>query len=164
MGTAISERFQVAAGRGRPLEDGSDFSSVGDTKPSKQALADGEEKLHPSENGRTAEESGPACPCHDRSLLAAECALVCQIIAGHKELFMDLIRPYERTVYAMVFSLLANKEDAEDVAQEAFVKALAGLGQFRGESSFGTWLIQIAINGACRMRSSPFFRLARLSR
>jgi RNA polymerase sigma-70 factor, ECF subfamily len=63
---------------------------------------------------------------------------------------MDLIRPYERTVYAMVFSLLANKEDAEDVAQEAFVKALAGLNRFRGESAFGTWLIEIAINEARR--------------
>jgi RNA polymerase sigma-70 factor, ECF subfamily len=158
MGTAIGKGFQVATGRGRPLEDGSDFSSVGDTKPRKQGLSDGEEKLHLSENERTAEESGPACPCHERALLAAECALVGQIIAGHKELFMDLIRPYERTVYCMAFSLLANKEDAEDVAQEAFVKALAGLGQFRGESSFGTWLIQIAINEA-RMRNRKLWRI-----
>jgi RNA polymerase sigma-70 factor (ECF subfamily) len=45
----------------------------------------------------------------------------------------------------LAFSLLARKEDAEDVAQEAFLKALAGLKQFRGESTFGTWLIQIAI-------------------
>jgi len=79
-------------------------------------------------------------------------ALIGQILSGHRELFMDLIRPHQRTVYATVFSLLAHKEDAEDVAQDTFVKALARLHQFRQESSFGTWLVQIAINEA-RMRN-----------
>jgi len=51
--------------------------------------------------------------------------LIDQIHSGHKELFMDLIRPHQRTVYATVFALLANKEDAEDVAQDASLKALA---------------------------------------
>jgi hypothetical protein len=50
--------------------------------------------------------------------------------------------PHERTVHATVFSLLSNKEDAEDVAQDAFVKALGSLNRFRGESAFGTWLIK----------------------
>jgi RNA polymerase sigma-70 factor, ECF subfamily len=71
---------------------------------------------------------------------------------------MDLIRPYERTVYATVFSLLANKEDAEDVAPDAFVKALACLNQFRKEAAFGTWLIQISINEA-RMRNRKQWRV-----
>src|SRR5690348_18301338 len=82
------------------------------------------------------------------SAQAAEGALIDRILSGHKELFMDLIRPHQRTVYATVFSLLANKEDAEDVAQDALLKALARLNQFRKESTFGTWLIQIAINEA----------------
>jgi len=61
-----------------------------------------------------------------------------------------------------VFSLLANKEDAEDVAQDALLKALARLNQFRKESTFGTWLIQIAINEA-RMRNRKQWRIPMLS-
>jgi RNA polymerase sigma-70 factor (ECF subfamily) len=91
-----------------------------------------------------------------------EGALIDRILSGHKELFMDLIRPHQRTVYASAFSLLANKEDAEDVAQDALLKALARLNQFRKESSFGTWLIQIAINEA-RMRNRKQWRIPILS-
>jgi len=152
MGTAIREGFRVSARRARPLEDDSGFSSFGDTEQGGQAVSDAADTLRRSADGWTFENSAAASPCHESSTRTAEWALIGQIIAGHKELFMDLIRPYERTVYAMVFSLLANKEDAEDVAQEAFVKALAGLNRFRGEATFGTWLIQIAINEA-RMRN-----------
>ena len=51
--------------------------------------------------------------------------MIDRILSGQQELFMDLVRPHQRTVYATVFSLLANKEDAEDVAQDTLVKALA---------------------------------------
>jgi len=93
---------------------------------------------------------------------AAEEDLIHRILSGHRELFMDLIRPHQRTVYATVFSLLAHKEDAEDVAQDTFVKTLARLHQFRKESSFGTWLIQIAINEA-RMRNRKQWRVPMIS-
>jgi RNA polymerase sigma-70 factor, ECF subfamily len=89
-------------------------------------------------------------------------ALIDRILSGHKELFMDLVRPHQRTVYATVFALLANKQDAEDVAQDALLKALAHLNQFRKESSFGTWLIQIAINEA-RRRNRKQCRIPMLS-
>jgi RNA polymerase sigma-70 factor (ECF subfamily) len=82
---------------------------------------------------------------------AAEQVLISRILAGEKELFLELIRPYQRTVYATVISMLGSIEDAEDVTQDALLKALARLHQFRRESGFGTWLIQIAINEA-RMR------------
>jgi RNA polymerase sigma-70 factor (ECF subfamily) len=75
---------------------------------------------------------------------------------------MDLIRPHQRTVYATVFSLLTNKADAEDVAQDTLVKGLARLHQFRKESAFGTWLIQIAINEA-RMRNRRQWRVPMMS-
>jgi len=93
---------------------------------------------------------------------AAEEDLIHRILTGHREVFMDLIRPHQRTVYATVFSLLAHKEDAEDVAQDTFVKALARLHQFRKESSFGTWLIQIAMNEA-RMRNRKQWRVPMIS-
>jgi RNA polymerase sigma-70 factor (ECF subfamily) len=101
----------------------------------------------------------------DRNTISSQAAeedLIHRILSGHKEMFMDLIRPHQRTVYATVFSLLAHKEDAEDVAQDTFVKALARLHQFRKESSFGTWLIQIAINEA-RMRNRKQWRVPMMS-
>src|SRR5260370_2314439 len=77
--------------------------------------------------------------------------LINRILEGEKDLFLELIRPYQRTVYATLISMLGSKEDAEDVSQDVLLKALGRLQQFRRESAFGTWLIQIAINEA-RMR------------
>ena len=82
---------------------------------------------------------------------ANEEVLISRILKGEKDLFLELIRPYQRTVYATLISMLGSKEDAEDVTQDVLLKALARLHQFRRESAFGTWLIQIAINEA-RMR------------
>jgi RNA polymerase sigma-70 factor (ECF subfamily) len=78
-------------------------------------------------------------------------ALIRKILEGEKDLFLELIRPHQRTVFATLISMLGSKEDAEDVTQDVLLKALARLHQFRRESAFGTWLIQIAINEA-RMR------------
>ena len=77
--------------------------------------------------------------------------LINRILEGERDLFLELIRPYQRTVYATLISMLGSKEDAEDVTQDVLLKALSRLHQFRRESAFGTWLIQIAINEA-RMR------------
>jgi RNA polymerase sigma-70 factor, ECF subfamily len=82
---------------------------------------------------------------------ATEENLISRILDGEKDLFLELIRPYERTVYATLITMLRSKEDAEDVTQDVLLKALARLHQFRREAAFGTWLIQIAINEA-RMR------------
>src|SRR5258708_18248679 len=59
-----------------------------------------------------------------------------------------MIRPYERRVYAMGLSFLRNEADAEDVAQDAFLKAFRGLASFRGDAKFGTWLVSITLNEA----------------
>lgn len=81
----------------------------------------------------------------------AEPELIERIKAGESEFFYLLIEPYQRAVYMAAFSVLGNEADAEDVAQESFLKAYAKLDQFRGECKFSTWLIQIAVNEA-RMR------------
>ncbi len=80
--------------------------------------------------------------------LDQEIALIERTCAGEKRLFYELIRPYERSVYIAAHSVLQNEADAEDAAQEAFLKAFAHLSSFRKESKFSTWLIQIAINEA----------------
>lgn len=80
-----------------------------------------------------------------------EAMLIRRIRNGEHELFYDLIRPYERRVYATTFAILRNPADAEDAAQEAVLKAFKNIRQFREEARFSTWLIQIAVNEA-RMR------------
>ncbi len=80
-----------------------------------------------------------------------EAQLIGRVRNGEPELFYELIRPYERRVYAATFAILRNPANAEDAAQEALLKALKHIRQFRAESKFSTWLIQIAVNEA-RMR------------
>src|ERR1700678_574219 len=77
--------------------------------------------------------------------------LIRRIRDGEHDLFYQLIQPYERRVYAAALAILRNEADAEDVAQEAVLKALKYIRQFRSESRFSTWLIQITVNEA-RMR------------
>src|SRR5216684_4986484 len=77
--------------------------------------------------------------------------LIRRIREGEHELFYELIRPYERRVYSAALAILRNEADAEDVAQEAVLKAFKHIRQFRAEARFSTWLIQIAVNEA-RMR------------
>ena len=77
-----------------------------------------------------------------------EAEIIASIVRGETHLFHDLIRPYERRVYAMVLSLLQNEADAEDAAQEAFLQAFRNLDKFRAEAKFSTWLISIALNEA----------------
>jgi RNA polymerase sigma-70 factor (ECF subfamily) len=72
--------------------------------------------------------------------------LIARVQRGQNELFYELVRPYERRVYAAALAILRNETDAEDVAQEAMLKA------FRAEARFSTWLIQITVNEALMRR------------
>ncbi len=82
-----------------------------------------------------------------------EARLIARILDGEKELFHELIRPYERMVYLTVFSIVRNEADAEDGAQETVINAYRHLKSFRGDAKFGTWLTTIAINeGRKRLR------------
>jgi RNA polymerase sigma-70 factor (ECF subfamily) len=78
--------------------------------------------------------------------------LIAQVQRGQHELFYELVRPYERRVYAAAMAILRNEADAEDVAQEAMLKAFANIRQFRAEARFSTWLIQITVNEALMRR------------
>src|ERR1017187_1389813 len=75
-----------------------------------------------------------------------------RVQGGQNELFYELVRPYERRVYAAALAILRNETDAEDVAQEAMLKAFANIRQFRAEARFSTWLIQITVNEALMRR------------
>lgn len=76
-----------------------------------------------------------------------------RILAGEKHLFHDLIRPCERSIYFLLFSLLKNEAEAEDAAQETVIKVFQNLDKFRGDSQFRTWVLSIARNeGLGRLR------------
>jgi RNA polymerase sigma-70 factor (ECF subfamily) len=77
-----------------------------------------------------------------------EAQIIASILAGNTHEFHELIRPHERSVYAMALSMLHNEADAEDAAQEAFLKAFRNLANFRGDAKFSTWLISIVLNEA----------------
>ena len=84
-----------------------------------------------------------------------ETGLIARIVAGEKELFHELIRPYERMVYLTLFSIVKNEAEAEDGAQETVISAYRHLASFRGDAKFSTWLTTIAINeGRKRLRKA----------
>lgn len=86
--------------------------------------------------------------------------MVAAILGGDTHLYHDLIRPHERSVYMMALSYMKNEADAEDVAQEAFVKAFRYLSSFRAEAKFSTWLISITLNEAkSRLRRQATVRI-----
>jgi RNA polymerase sigma-70 factor (ECF subfamily) len=79
---------------------------------------------------------------------SSESALIQRVCAGDRSAFYDLVRPHERAIYFSAVSILKNEADAEEVAQEAVLKAFKNLKSFRGECKFSTWIIQITINEA----------------
>jgi RNA polymerase sigma-70 factor (ECF subfamily) len=77
-----------------------------------------------------------------------EMEMISRVIAGERELFYDLIKPCERAVFLTAYSVLKSEADAEEVVQEAALKAYKALDSFRGESKFSTWLVKITLNEA----------------
>jgi RNA polymerase sigma-70 factor (ECF subfamily) len=76
----------------------------------------------------------------------SDAELVQEVRNGSRRAFTDLMRRHQQRVYWTARRLIGNHDDAEDVAQETFVKAYLSLGDFRGDSSFFTWLYRIAVN------------------
>lgn len=77
-----------------------------------------------------------------------ELALVEAAKQGQIEAFEELVRRYDRNVFRIAQHITQNREDAEDVVQDAFLKAYGNLNQFQGQSKFYTWLVRIAVNEA----------------
>ena len=81
-------------------------------------------------------------------LKSNEADLIKSVCAGEQDAFYELVRPYERMIYATAISVVKDPADAEEIAQEAVLKAFSHLCGFRGESKFSTWLVQITYNEA----------------
>jgi RNA polymerase sigma-70 factor (ECF subfamily) len=81
-----------------------------------------------------------------QTMPADETTLVRRSRDGDLEAYNELVRCYQERIYATIYHMTANHEDANDLAQESFIKAFRALKSFRGGSSFYTWLYRIAVN------------------
>jgi RNA polymerase sigma-70 factor, ECF subfamily len=77
-----------------------------------------------------------------------ESVLVAQAREGDMSAFAELVRRYEGKIFRLAQHVTQNREDAEDVLQETFMKAYEHLDQFKGDSKFYTWIVRIAVNQA----------------
>jgi len=75
-----------------------------------------------------------------------EMDLVKRARRGDLAAYDDLVRRYQERIYATIYHMTSNHEDAHDLAQEAFIKAFRALRSFKGGSSFYTWVYRIAVN------------------
>src|SRR6202035_4467342 len=98
-----------------------------------------------SEPNLVLENSPPAAMTREPELIAS-------VQQGKREFFYELVRPYERRVYAAALAILRNEADAEDVCQENMLKAFAHIQQFRAEARFSMSRIQITVSQALMRR------------
>jgi RNA polymerase sigma-70 factor, ECF subfamily len=77
-----------------------------------------------------------------------EAPVVAQARLGDATAFSELLRRYEGKIFRLALHITQNREDAEDVLQETFLKAYEHLDQFQGQSKFYTWIVRIAVNQA----------------
>jgi RNA polymerase sigma factor RpoE len=90
--------------------------------------------------------AGPAEVPSTGSTPAEEMDLVKRARKGDLAAYDELVRRYQERIYATVYHMTSNHEDANDLAQEAFIKAFQALRSFKGGSSFYTWVYRIAVN------------------
>ena len=112
--------------------------------------------LHtPSSPARVTERSSPPRPgaAHDAELVQ-------RFNTGDEGAFLEIMRRYQAKIFTVTQGLLHNQADAEEIAQDTFIRAHRGLARFRGDSSLATWLHRIAVNLA-RNRYWYFFRRRR---
>src|SRR5437764_14931847 len=90
-------------------------------------------------------EKAPVAPPLDNDP-QVEQRLVKRAKCGDLEAYDGLVRRYQERIYATIYHMTANHEDANDLAQETFIKAYQALKSFKGDSSFFTWVYRIAVN------------------
>jgi RNA polymerase sigma-70 factor (ECF subfamily) len=103
------------------------------------------------DNGRSrkmATEGTFAPPVEVSPEVEAELELIARARSGDTGAFSQLISRYEGKIFRLAMNITQNREDAEDVLQEAFIKAYQHLDQFQGNSRFYTWVVRIAVNQA----------------
>ena len=104
-------------------------------------------KVTPRASNLSAEaEDPPETRSEPRTLAFEDAALVERVVRGDVQAFGSLVAKYQHRVYNLVLRMCGRPADAEELTQDAFVKALERIGQFKGRSEFYTWLFRIAVN------------------
>ena len=75
-------------------------------------------------------------------------AIVQRVQTGEVSAFNQLVQKYRQSLFSIIYNMTGNREDATDIAQEAFIKAFQSIKQFRGQASFYTWIYRIAVNSS----------------
>ncbi len=94
----------------------------------------------------------PAGAGTNPSEVVREAVAACQ--RGEREAFDQLVVLYQRDIYRLCYRYVNNHEDANDLTQEAFLRAWRGIKRFRGQSAFSTWLYRIAVNACLNFRAA----------
>jgi len=100
------------------------------------------------ENGNSGQMATESIPVEIPEVVDDELDLVSRSRDGDSSAFSTLLRRYEAKIFRLAMNITQNREDAEDVLQEAFFKAYEHLDQFQGNSKFYTWIVRIAVNQA----------------
>jgi RNA polymerase sigma-70 factor (ECF subfamily) len=123
----------------------------------------------PISNGSAVETSAPGCGekiiqrisrphlselVKESCMTDADSELVLQTQSGSPAAFETLIRNHQRMIHSLTFRMTGSLADAEDLAQETFIRAYEQIGSFRGTSKFSTWLYRIAVNACLNWRQS----------
>jgi RNA polymerase sigma-70 factor (ECF subfamily) len=93
-------------------------------------------------------------PVKERRMADADADLVLQCQKGSPAAFEELVRQHQRMIHSLTFRMTGSLADAEDLAQETFLRAYAQIGTFRGTAKFSTWLYRIAVNICLNWRQS----------
>jgi RNA polymerase sigma factor RpoE len=97
-------------------------------------------------SGKAAAGSNEPAESAPQNIKAEETELIGRARRGDMSAYDVLVRRYQERIYATVYHMTSNHEDANDLAQEAFIKAYQALNSFKGGSSFYTWVYRIAVN------------------
>jgi RNA polymerase sigma-70 factor (ECF subfamily) len=97
-------------------------------------------------SGNAAAGSNEPSESASQNSKAEEIELVRRARLGDMSAYDTLVKRYQERIYATLYHMTSNHEDANDLAQEAFIKAYQALGSFKGGSSFYTWVYRIAVN------------------
>jgi RNA polymerase sigma-70 factor, ECF subfamily len=103
-------------------------------------------RVRVSESGPPAGTTPPAAAELADWRVADEHALIEASLAGHRAAFDVIVERYRRQVYQLCYRFVGNHDDANDLAQDTFIRAYRGLRGFRARASLGTWLYRIAVN------------------
>jgi RNA polymerase sigma-70 factor (ECF subfamily) len=103
--------------------------------------------------GQPAERAEPGAAEAKLVARADERAWIAACQRGDQAAFDRLVERYQRDIYRLCLRYVNNHDDANDMAQDAFLRAYRAIGKFRGDSSFSTWLYRIAVNTCLNFRA-----------